>query len=347
MSSRKIKFDKSTQEAKFRSPLHGFQLVSQQIEVRKNPLTMKRCRINIRRAKRPKQVPAKTAELKELIESSKAGCFFCPENIEKMTPMFAEDLPDRIKVGEVCLFPNLFPFGGYHAVGAFKDHYLKLNQFTPKLLEDCLNACLKYFELIHVKHGEIRYWHINWNHMPPGAASIVHPHVQIFADSEPSPCLQELIVKSKEYRDRNGSNYWPNLVDAEKSEKERFIGETGPVTWLASFAPRGNKEVMAIFSGISSLAGLKRRALSGFCAGLSSILKGYHAIGVQSFNLATFSGPCDEDWSESYLMNARLISRPNPAPFYTSDNGFMEKFHQEPIIETTPEDLAEKLRAHL
>ncbi len=343
----RIEFEKFIQEAKLRSPLQGFKQVTQRVEVRKDPLSGGLCRINVERAKRPKQIPPETTELNKLIESSKVKCFFCPDNIEKMTPMFAEGLPDRIRVGDAWLFPNLFPFGGHHAVGVFsKDHYLKLNQFTPKLLEDCFKGCLKFFELVHVQHAEIKYWHINWNHMPPSAASIIHPHVQIFADPRPTPRLRELIEQSKAYHEREGNNYWSDLVDIERSNKERFIGETGPVTWLASFAPQGNKEITAIFSDISSLAGLKGRALSGFCAGLSSILEGYHAIGVQSFNLATFSGPCDEDLGELYLLNARLISRPNPAPFYTSDNGFMEKFHREPIIETMPENLTEKLRAH-
>ena len=345
---KKIVFEKSIQEAKLRSPLQGFRQVGQKIEVRKDPLTGRQCRMNIERAKRPRQAPSKTAELYRLIEGSKAKCFFCPDNIEKMTPMFAEGLPDRIRVGKSCLLPNLFPFGGFHAVGVFcGDHYLKLNQFTPKLLEDCFEGCLNYFELVHEKHPEIKYWYINWNHLPPGAASIIHPHVQILADSTPTPYLRELIEKSEAYRDRNGSNYWSDLVEVEKTGKHRFIGKTGSVYWLASFAPQGNKEVAAIFSDISSLAGLKGRRLGEFCRGLSSILKGYHATGVQSLNMTTFSGPCDEDLSDFYLLNVKLISRPDLTPFYTSDNGFMEKFHQEPVIETMPEGLAEKLRARL
>ncbi|MDI6642982.1 MAG: hypothetical protein QMD95_02905 [Candidatus Hodarchaeaceae archaeon] len=343
----KIKFEKFIQKAKLRSPLQGFRKVVQHIEVRIDPLTERRCRINVERAKRPRQTPTETADLDKLIESSRAKCFFCPQNIEKSTPMFAEGLPDRIKVGSACLFPNLFPFGGFHAVGVFSgDHYLELNQFAPKLLEDCFKTCLRYFRLVHKKHPEIRYWYINWNHLPPGAASIIHPHVQIMADPEPSPYLQDLIEKSKSYRERNGSNYWLDLIESEKSEKVRFIGESGPVCWLASFAPQGNREVLAIFSGTSSLTKLEKHGLSKFCGGLSAVLKGYHALGVQSFNLATFSGPCDEDLGDFYLLNAKLISRPNPAPFYTSDNGFMEKFHQEPVIESMPEDLARGLRAY-
>jgi galactose-1-phosphate uridylyltransferase len=345
---KKIKFEKIIQEAKLRSPLNGFRQTTQRIEVRKDPLTGKRCRINIERTKRPKQTWTKTAELDELIESSKAKCFFCPENIEKMTPRFTEGLPNRIWVDKACLFPNLFPFGRNHAVGIFSEkHYLELDRFTPKLLENCFKACLRYFELIHARHPEIRYWYINWNHLPPGAASIIHPHVQIFADSGPTSYLRELIEKSKAYHDSNGGNYWSDLARAEEANKSRFIGKTGSIYWLASFAPQSNREVTAIFSDTSSMAGLKGRGLSEFCIGLSSILKGYHAVGVQSFNMATFSGPCDDDLSDFYLLNAKLISRPDPAPFYTSDNGFMEKLHQEAVIETMPEALAGKLRKYL
>ncbi len=343
----KIKFEKSIQEARLRSPMEGFKEVVQPIEVRKDPLTGHQCRINVERTKRPKHTHTKTTELDKLIESSRTKCLFCPETIERSTPMFAEGLPDRIKVGSACLFPNLFPFGGFHAVGVFsEDHYLEPNKFTPKLLEDCFQTCLKYFALVHEKHPEVKYWHINWNNMPPGAASIIHPHVQIIANPDPSPYLRTLLEKSKSYRKANGSNYWSDLVREEKASGERFIAETGKVNWLASFAPLANREVMAVFSDTSSLAEFEKHGPRDFCLGLSKILKGYHAIGTLSFNMGTLSGPCDEDLSDFYLLNARLIARPDPAPFYTCDKGFMEIFHDEPVIETMPEDLAEKLRAH-
>ena len=343
----KIKFEKSSQEAKLRSPLDDFRPVSQAIEVRKDPLTGKTCRINVNRAIRPKSASAKSVELDNLLKESRVKCSFCPENIEKNTPMFADGLPDRIRVNKSWLFPNLFPFGRFHAVGVFsEEHYLEIDEFTPKMIEDCLTSCLKYFELVHSKHADIRYWHINWNYMPPGAASLIHPHVQTFADSEPTPHLQGLIESSRMYHKASGDNFWSELVKAEKKCGERFIGETNSVNWLTSFAPQGNREVIAVFNDISSIADLSKQGLADFCAGLSLVLKGYHKLGVRSLNMATLSGPCEEDLSEFYFLNARLISRPNPTPFYTSDNGFMEKFHGEPIIETMPEILAENLRKY-
>lgn len=341
----KIKFEKTIQKAELRSPFRKFKTVTQLIEIRKDPLTGRRCRINVERTKRLKQVPTETAELRETIESSRAKCYFCPENIERATPMFVGNLPSRIMVGKACVFPNLFPFGSFHAVGVFSgDHYLELNQFTPKLLEDCFKACLMYFKHVYSEHEDLKYWHINWNHLSPAAASIVHPHVQIMADSEPTPYLLELIERSRLYHDRNMSNYWLDLVEAELAKGERFIGGIGSVRWLASFAPQGNREVMAVFSDASALASIEGRRQKEFCEGLSRILKGYHALGVQSFNMATFSGPCGEDMSDFYLLNVRVISRPTPAPFYTSDNGFMEKLHHEPVIEVLPEQLSKKMR---
>ncbi|MFB0499782.1 MAG: hypothetical protein ACETWO_00680 [Candidatus Hadarchaeaceae archaeon] len=343
----KIMFEKTVQEARLLSPLNDFKLVTQPIEIRKDPLTGRRCRINLERAKRPKQA-AKTTDMENIVEASRAKCFFCAENLEKMTPMFPEDFPERrIKVGTACIFPNLFPFGGFHAVGVFSnDHHLDPNQFSPKLLEDCFEGCLRYFEQVHERYPEIKYWHINWNYMPPAAASIIHPHVQLTADPDPTSRLQEFIRSSRSYFDREGSNYWSDLVEAERNKKERFIGKTGPVAWVTSFAPEGNSEVVAVFTGISAMTSLKKRGLGDFCDGLSRILKGYHVLGVQSFNMTTFSGPCDEDLSEYYLLNAKLVSRPSPKQFYTSDDGFMEKLHHESVIETMPETLAEKLREH-
>ena len=341
----KIKFEKAVQEAKLRNPFQKFKTVTQLIEIRKDPLTGRRCRINVERAKRLKQVPTETTELREIIESSRAKCYFCPENIRKATPTFVGNLPSRIEVGKACVFPNLFPFGSFHAVGVFSgDHYLELNQFTPKLLEDCFKACLRYFEHVYSEREDLKYWHINWNHLLPAAASIAHPHVQIMADSKPTLYLSELIEKSRLYYGQNMGNYWLDLIEAELAEGGRFIGGVGSVRWLASFAPQGNREVMAVFSDVSALAGIEGRRLKEFCEGLSRILRGYYALGVQSFNMVMFSGPCDEDLSDFYLLNVRAISRPIPTPFYTSDDGFMEKLHHEPVIEVLPEQLSKKMR---
>jgi len=309
-----------------------------------DPLTKRTCRINVNRAKRPIQSSI-CPELGDIVTKSKAKCFFCPENIERTTPMFAEGMPDRIKVGKACVFPNLFPFGGFHAVGVFSgDHFLEPAKFTPNLIEDCLKACLQYFGLVKDRHPEIKYWNINWNYMPPGAASIIHPHVQILADPAPSFYLGEILEKSMAYHNHNGRNYWADLVKTEKENGERYIGQRGRTHWIAGFAPRGNKEVIGVVEDKSSLVGFEKAGLHEFCAGLSMVLAGYHELCVQSFTMSVFSGPAGEKNSNFYWLNARIISRPNVVPFYTNDAGFMERLHAEPVADTVPEDLAVELR---
>ena len=342
-----MKFEKVIQEAKFRNPLKNFEEYSQPVEVRCDPLTGRRCRINVERARREKQIPEKTAELETIILGSREKCFFCPERLQTSTPMFSGGLPDRIRLGKACVFPNLFPFGSFHAVGTLSDqHFLRLDQFTPGLLKDCFAACIEYFKLIQEKHQELRFWYVNWNWMPPGAASIIHPHMQIFADSNPTLLLKELTDRSRDYYTNERTNYWADLIKVEKARDERYIGQSGDVHWTASFAPQGNKEILAVVENVSSLAQINWK-LNDFCEGFSRILRGYHDLGVGSMNFATYSGPSDEDMHESFWLNMRLIARPYPTPFYVGDDGFMEKLHLEPVIETMPEDLARRLKQYL
>jgi UDPglucose--hexose-1-phosphate uridylyltransferase len=262
-----------------------------------------------------------------------------------MTPTFAGTMPERIKVGASWLFPNLFPFAGHHAVAVIStDHYLELNEFSPKLIGDCLKACLKYLTITMTKHPELINWSINWNYMPPAAASIAHPHLQVIVDPDPSPYTLQLLGASKSYYGKHRRNYWRDLIEEEEQKRERFIGRIGSTSWLASFAPQGNREVQGIFSDVSSIAQLGEKELNELSTGLYFILRGYYSCGVKSLNMATFSAPCDDDLSDFFLLNFRLISRPHPTSLYVSDNGFMERLHHEPIVETIPEDLSKELK---
>ncbi|MEM2875031.1 MAG: hypothetical protein QW567_03320 [Candidatus Hadarchaeales archaeon] len=341
---RGISFIKSHQLARFRSPLCGFSEVEQLIEIRTDPLTGERCRINIERTKRPKQSPAESAELRRTVEESRRNCFFCPQCIEDKTPKLPAELGERIRVGRAIVFPNLFPFGAFHAVGVFsEDHYLSLHEFPADMMADCFSACVQYFTSVSRLDPSRRFWHISWNYMQPAASSIIHPHVQILAEPLPTPHLEELMERSREYHGRHGSNYWADLVEAEMKGGERYIGRTGRVHWLASYAPRASREVMGIVEGSSSLAQVGGD-LHDLCDGLSRVLRGYHEMGVRSMNFTTFSGPFDESISDFYWLNVRVISRPAPAPFHISDCGFMERLHLEPVIEVMPEDVAASLR---
>jgi len=344
-----IKFEKKIQEAKLLNPLSNFQVEVQPIEYRKDPLTGKWCRINLKRVERVKQNVVRGVDtLLEVVERTRKNCFFCPENLEKKTPRFPSNLvPEgRLKVGSACLFPNLYPFGEYHAIGIFSGaHYLKLNQFSPRLIRDCIKACIEYIKQVSSKHKEVRYCSINCNYLFPAGSSIVHPHVQVLADRKPTYQLDELVRESRSYYQKYGSNYWSDLVGVEKEDGSRFIGTTGNVAWLVSFAPRGRNDVLGGSSRISTIPRMDDKQVEEISTGISKVLNGYYEMRVQSFNMTFYSGSVDQDL-DYFSLAVRMMSRPDPQDFYTNDAGFMERFHDEIIIESKPEEVAEKLRKY-
>lgn len=341
--------EKHVEVARFLSPLRGFAADEHEIECRRDAFTGVECRINVARSKRVKQAEDTEEELVELVKRTRDECFFCPERLETATPKFTGFYEGRIVVGRSCAFPNLFPFGKYHAVVTFsEDHFLDLHEFAAELIADNLRASIAFIDAVHKYDESAKYPIWNWNHLPPAAASIIHPHVQVLVEERPTPFLRRLLENSRKYFEETGRNYWRTLVEEERAAGERFIGEVGSggdaVVALASFAPLGNNEVMLIFRGASSLADLNERQIENFAECLVRVLRCYKESGVNSFNVTTFSGSVGGGEDAYYSLHARIISRPRFRAFYTSDTGFMERFHYEWVIETMPEDVARRMR---
>lgn len=336
-----IKFERKVVEAALLNPMEGFKEARCRVEYRRDPLTGKWSRINLERAKRVKQPPSLDRG-----REAPSECPFCPENLEGKTPLFPNELiPEgRLKVGESTIFPNLHPFAKHHAVLVLtKDHHVELPKFQPKILADGLKNALSYFERIRELEPKMRYASINWNHMPPAGASIAHPHLQLLVDERPTSELGELISKSRAYWEGNGRSFWADLAEKEREIGERFVREVEGSIWLTSYAPRGNNEVLGVVPGRSSMAELGGSGIEALALGIAKILEGYGRIGVESFNMAVFSGPLSLKLTH-FSLNLKLISRPGLKPYYTSDCGFMERLHEEPVVETLPEAVAKELK---
>lgn len=315
------------------------------VEYRFDPLTHNQCRINPGRARRPRQVGDRV-ELAEMAARSRETCPFCPEHIEEKTPRFPREKwgEERIKLGETLIFPNLNPFGENHAVGIISQaHFLDVDEFSLEMLRDNLLASKGYILLVYHRNKKAVWPIYMWNYMPPSAGSILHPHSQILVESKPLPMQAELMEKSQEYFDRNGRNYWEELIEQERKIKERFIYQGDCLSLIASFAPRGFNEIQFIFKKESSLAELGERKIADFVDCLLRALKGYKRLGIGSFNLITFSGPIDRRL-DYYRLNAKLISRPYPGGVYTSDTGPFERLCDAWVVDTLPETVAEKLK---
>lgn len=341
-----MEFRKEIRTMELLSPLHRFESEVQIVEYREDPLTGSHSRVNVARAGRTRQAQRIEVDLSEVIEATRAGCFFCPENIEQRTPRFPQEIcrGARIKRGESTLFPNLFPFAEYHAVATLtREHFLDLGEFSAKMLSDNMLASKEYIASVHQKDEKAKYPMWIWNHLPPSAASVIHPHVQILVDRAPAPELGRLLQKSEEYFARHGRNYWQDLIGQEKGLGERYIGENDSLAVIASYAPRGNREVQFIFKGLTNLADLEEKQAEDFAFSIIKILRCYKEMGVNSFNLITYSAAVKET-PNYYSLSARIISRPVWQPFYTNDAGFMERFYDVWVIETLPEDIAREMR---
>jgi UDPglucose--hexose-1-phosphate uridylyltransferase len=336
-------FEKHKVDARFLSPVNGFEEDIQTIEYRRDTLMDMWCRVNVKRAVRKKQARGEQ-NLYELIEASKADCSFCPGNIEHATPKFLPDISEegRIKMGEAVVFPNLFPFAKYHAMAAVSEkHFLGIGDFTKDQIEDAINASIEFFKRIEALGA--KYFSLNWNHLPPSGASVIHSHFQLIGDEVPTHMMGTYLDASKRYYEEKGENYWLQLIKEEEKNGERFIGKTGKAVWISSFAPLGNSEISMVFEGCSSILDLTKEDVSDIADGLLRIFKGYSGMGKTSFNFSVYSGQRN---MEDFCLNAKIITRPNAQKYFTADSGFMEALHKERIVETLPESLAEDFRRY-
>lgn len=319
------------------------------VEHRQDPLFRTWSRINPERARRPKQTGGtnREADLKRLVETSRRGCPFCLEHRDAETPVFPADLfpTPRLLRGEQVLFPNKSPYGEHHGVGILSDaHFIPMEAYTEDRLLDSLTLTQDYFRAVRGKDPAARYPVYVWNFLPPSAGSIVHPHVQVLLERRPAPIIETLVERSRAWRARMREDFWDRLLREERARSERLVHEEAGLTILATFAPRGFREILILLPGSGSLAELEAERTRQFARALTVLLRAYHAMGVGSFNLVTYSPPMAEE-PPPFPFHAKLISRPYPSGIYTNDTGFFERMYDLWIIDTMPEDVAAETRA--
>ncbi len=121
----------------------------------------------------------------------------------------------------------------------------------------------------------------------------------------------------------------------------RFLGNSGQVQWLVSFAPIAPAELRAFVPGLASPAELGDDLIAELAHGLAATLNAYADMGYESFNLAMYGAP---PGTVGYPLNLRIACRSNLKPFYRSDSTFLERLHWEAAVDLVPEDVAERVR---
>jgi UDPglucose--hexose-1-phosphate uridylyltransferase len=299
------------------------------VEVRHDPLTGHTSRILPGRG----LMPGNDFDLAAFAGESRPVCPFCPERIDRLTPRLPAGIHPggRMTRGEAVLFPNLHAYSSHSAVSVYspRRHYLPLGDMTQRLIADNLAVQARYAAAVMAADPGSAWASVNANHMLPSGSSLFHPHMQGIVDSQPTT-FQRLLAEVPPDR-------YAAYVDAERRSGERYLGDTGRVQWLASFAPVAPAELRAFAPGVCSPAELGDDLIEELARGLLLALSVYAEHGFESFNLAIYGAPRG---TAGYPLNLRLACRSNLRPFYRSDSTFLERLHWEGAVDVAPEDLA-------
>ena len=308
------------------------QLVRAIIEVRFDPLTGHSSRILPERG----LMPASDFDLEAFARETQPNCPFCPGRLEALTPRLAPTIhPEgRIVRGEAVLFANLHAYSSHSSVSVYSPrlHYLPLGAITRELLSDNLVAQVAFARAVMAADPQSRWSSINANHMLPSGSSLFHPHLQGIVDSQPTTAQRMLAdVPPQRFAD---------YLDAERRAGERYLGNTGRLEWMVSFAPIAPAEIRAFAPGISSPAELDQDLVAELAHGLALALGAYAEMGFESFNCAIYGAPPS---SQDYPLNLRLACRSNLKAYYRSDSTFLERLHWEGAVDLAPETIAQRV----
>jgi len=345
-----VEFEKTVKHAKILNPLKNFEEDTLTFEYRTDPLTGRNTTVIKNMLNYVNKFLASDVEmLRGLVEKTKATCPFCPENVRTKTPMFPKEfLPEgRFFVGDAVVVPNLLGHAERSVLAILsREHYLKLDEFTPTLLFDGFKCGVEYLKRLGEVDASAKFPAFVFNYLTPAGSSIFHPHMQVLVRDRPFYLVNLLLDKSREYCEKRGVSYWRELV-AEEKNGERHLFEINGVEWLVPFAPlRGLNEAQAVVRGKSNFKELSDDEWHGLAEGITRILKFYSAQGYTSFNIVIMSGPSDAHL-DYFDVNLRIMSRPGIQQFCFTDAWAVPYLLWDGEAVEEPEQLAERMRAFL
>lgn len=346
-----INFTSNKQQSAFHNPFQNNELISQELEIRTDPLTGHQSVFNTDLEGKAQILYPDTDYdyLDERAKETVGTCFLCPSDWQKKTPRYPEDfLPEGVlSHGQATLFPNLFPVAAYHSVIRLGDRHLrKLNELPPELLEDGFSVAIDYVRRIFEYDSTMIYPTLNINYMLPAGASLVHPHMQILNSPTPSTHHQLLLEKSKQYAENNKSSYWTDLINEENRLNERYIGKTGDAHWITAFSPAGYNEIQIVWPGKQNFLQFSKRDLKDLSEGLSHVLQVFHSMKLSSFNFSCFSAPLNKPVEDppTFCCFMRIVNRQNVHPHHRTDDYFLQKLLKNELILNKPENLAQWIK---
>jgi galactose-1-phosphate uridylyltransferase len=317
--------------------------ISRPIEIRRHPLTGRRCRITFSRSG---EAEAGTRKLPSAPPNAYRieACPFCPLQLEKQTPRLpsAFHAKGRMKRGRSILFPNLFPYAPYSAVSLIDErHFVEIGTATETSYADAFVNAAAYLKRIREMDPEAVYMAIAQNHLPSAGGSLLHPHLQVHADRVAPNHHRFLEKRSNEYCAHVGRGLLTDLLAHEQNDGTRMIGRTGQWEWLAAFAPEGFYEIWGILPGRTSLVDLEEAAWLSLAEGVLNTQRFYRSLCRNGYNLGLLSV---EKPSSALELRVVLMVRSNYAAWVRNDHTSFETMLGDMATFQTPEETARLAR---
>lgn len=337
-----MKFESVKKETVMLNPMKNMERKIISSEIRKDPLTGRTSRIcHFMKLQWTKP------DLEKIAAATVAGCPFCPEKIMSVTPCFPEELIEegRMVSEDMMIFPNLAP---YDAIGALailgSRHYIPMTEITSGQIAKAFGFVIEFFKRIkNLNHPEAVYPIINWNYMPPSGSSLIHPHLQVFFTSSAPNLMRQELDCAQLYAETHKKNFWDELVKAETESGHRFLGKTGRIIWLSSYAPLGVAgDLIAVADNVCSTLQLTQSDLENIAKGLTAAMRAYDKMGIYSFNMNFFTGAENDDFTRFHLVFS-------PRTFFnqalgTPDVGALQKLFNESVCMAFPEEINTMLK---
>ena len=314
-------------------------------EIRADPLTGLTVRITQPRIDDPPIDFGDPPYLQRIAESAQ-GCPFCPERLKDSTPRFPSRIvgEGRFVTGQSVLFPNTVPYGRHSAVSTFSpDHFIEIGHFSERDYRDNLINARRYVSRVCEVDRAVRYAAVTQNYLPSSGGTLVHPHLQINLFARPTNYQRRLADCSTRFLKRTGRSFWTELLEREEGLQERFVARTGPIAWLAPFAPAGRKEVWAVFEERSDFREVSDDEISALSRGVLAVERYWRDTGNNGFNIGIYSLA---DRHESYRILVRMLVRTRFVAYARNDQSYFEVILGEAATDEFPEKIAADLRKY-
>ena len=336
-----MELKKILKKAIFLDPFNTFNVGGRECEIRTDPLTGRNTRILFFPIKvQPElNIDVLNKSFDKIKKKDPGFCPFCPDNIEKITPKFNPELfpQERYRVGEAVCFPNAFPYDENGAVTVISEkHLVCSDEFTETMLKDAFAASVQYLTDVKAKQPEAIYQSINWNYLPAGGSSLLHPHLQVTASSVPTNyCID--VLRTIESSDKN---IFIDLVNTEISNEERFIAKDQYFSWMIGFAPEGIFDLIAVPHEYFEPKDLNGNRLDELVRNILKTINFIRSYNILSYNMSFFFVP----GKENFFPHMRICPRTTVPPLDTSEINYMKMLHNEPMTTLKPELIASQLK---